>query len=296
MKMYWKEYLSYSRRDRRGIFILLVIIFTQITFLFSMDYFTVEKYQEAEERYRFSAVPADKPETDKFFPAAKNTTPIISLSSGDFFDPNGLPDSEWKKLGVPPKIIRTIKNYESKGGCFYKKEDLKKLYGITEELYAALESHIVIISNKKHQTKNYKPETSDRKRQKINLNTSDSTTLLSLSGIGPVFAARIIKYRNLLGGYYSVDQLKEVYGIDSLLFIKVQPQVYADSIVIQKININAAAMDDLKKHPYIKYKIAKEIIQYRNQHGSFSAVSELRNFPLINDDLYRKLAHYLSIE
>ena len=129
----------------------------------------------------------------------------------------------------------------------------------------------------------------------IELNTADSTDLVSVDGIGPVFAKRILAYRERLGGFHSTGQLREVFGIDEERFEKISAFVKTDSTYIRKINVNTAGVSDLKKHPYISPNVAQGLVNYRKQHGTFRNVTDIRSCVLVSADLYRKIAPYLTI-
>jgi DNA uptake protein ComE-like DNA-binding protein len=120
--------------------------------------------------------------------------------------------------------------------------------------------------------------------------------LLELKGIGPAFAGRIIKYRNKLGGFYSVSQLKEVWGINDTVFNKFAGSVYCSDTIPEKfIYLNTDSFSVISSHPYLKGKQASFICNYRKQHP-FTSVEELKNIPLITDENFRKLAPYLRLE
>lgn len=125
------------------------------------------------------------------------------------------------------------------------------------------------------------------------LNSCDTSELKSLPGIGTTFAKRIIAYRNLLGGFYSKQQLKEVYGIDSQLYNTIEVLVVTDEFH-PTIDVNTATLNELKKHPYITYKQAKAITNYRAQHGSFQRLSDLNKLYLIDDDWLQKVRPYFK--
>ncbi|MCD8176668.1 MAG: helix-hairpin-helix domain-containing protein [Tannerellaceae bacterium] len=102
----------------------------------------------------------------------------------------------------------------------------------------------------------------------IELNSADTTLLKKIPGIGSAFANRIIKYRNLLGGFYSVEQLAEVYGIDEERFLKLKPWFYVDKEKILLIDLNQATEEELRAHPYINYRQAGAIVRLRKQKGT----------------------------
>ncbi len=129
----------------------------------------------------------------------------------------------------------------------------------------------------------------------IDINTADSTILMKLPGIGQGFARRIINFRNKLGGFYSVDQIGETYGLPDSTFRKLKNNFVVHSSV-KKININSATLEDLKAHPYIRFQIANSIVQYRLQHGVYKELTDLKNIMIISDPLFERLSHYISID
>jgi competence ComEA-like helix-hairpin-helix protein len=136
-----------------------------------------------------------------------------------------------------------------------------------------------------------------QKRQFIAaLKTPDTTDLKELKGIGSGFARRITAYRERLGGFVRKEQLKEVWGIDSILYALVAPQVTIDAENIRKININTATIDILKKHPYLDYYLAKEIVKYREKYGIFATTDDLQKVNLIDKETYRRIKPYLTVE
>lgn len=130
----------------------------------------------------------------------------------------------------------------------------------------------------------------------VDINLGDTTAFIALPGIGNKLASRIINFREKLGGFYSFNQVSEVYGLADSIFQKIKPYLQLNDATVKKININTATIDELKAHPYIKYNIAKAIIAYRNEHGSFLKTEDLKNIMLINDELYLRILPYASIE
>ena len=216
------------------------------------------------------------------------------------FDPNGLPAEQWREMGLSERQIKTILNYQSKGGKFFHKEDLRKIYGITESEYAVLAPYISIskpdYQNKKAQTGNRNSKFPKAESVSVDINTADSAGLMKLNGIGSSFARRIIRYRDLLGGFYDLEQLFEVYGMDSVRFAKFSKNCTVGAGPVRKININTATVAELKKHPYVDYYFAKSIVDYRIIHGSYDRVEQLRFTPMFHEDLFKKIAPYMITE
>jgi competence protein ComEA len=308
-----KDYLTFTNRERKPILILIVLI------LLSMGTLVYLKLMPDNSKTDFSAFEKEiiafenAQKQDSLIAAAKKnekaydgtfaikTIPERETTVFDF-NPNGLADSLWIKLGISEKTIRIIKNYEAKGGKFYKKEDLKKVYGFNEKDYGRLQSYIIIPERKIAEIKNdsvcEKKEVTYHKSVtppiSFDLNTVSSVELKSIYGIGDVKANSIIKYRSMLGGYFSKEQLREAYGIDSALYDSIKSYVDVKTKNFRTININTAYEPELK-HPYISKQLAVVLVNYRKMHGNFKSVEEIKKLPLINDELYLKLAHYLSV-
>jgi len=210
------------------------------------------------------------------------------------FDPNDLPEEKWKELGLRDRLVQTIMNYRSKGGKFHNKEDLKKIYGMREEEYLLLEPYVVIPIDSSQQ---YGKESKVmREDLVVELNTADTLDLQQLRGIGPAFARRIVRYRDKLGGYYRKEQLLEVYGMEAERYDGIKDHVTVDAGLIKKININKATIKDMLRHPYMEFYIAKAIVNYRGQKGPYTDVRQIREAETIYDEVYEKLAPYLTVE
>jgi DNA uptake protein ComE-like DNA-binding protein len=136
--------------------------------------------------------------------------------------------------------------------------------------------------------------TFNRKQSLINLNSCDSAALVVLPGIGPVLSSRIIKYRNLIGGYVSVNQLREVYGLPEETFSMISSRVFADSLSVRKIRINEADYKELIRHPYFQKSEVTAIMKYRELKGRLSGIGEMIENNLISPETSKKIRPYLD--
>lgn len=130
----------------------------------------------------------------------------------------------------------------------------------------------------------------------IELNSADTLILKKVPGIGSTFARRIIKYRQLLGGFYSPEQLSEVYGIDDERYTALLPWFISDTALIHKLPINSLCEDSLRRHPYISYQQAKIIVRLRKQKGRLSGWENLHLLEEFSEKDQQKLMYYLSFE
>lgn len=137
---------------------------------------------------------------------------------------------------------------------------------------------------------------SNPQRPLLEINTCDSASLEALPGIGPVLSARIIKFRKLLGGFVSVNQLREVYGLSEEVFNIISSRVYADSTAVRKIIINSAEYKELIRLPYFEKYEVTAILKYRELKGSIKTMDEMIDNKLIAREKTEKIRPYLEFE
>lgn len=130
----------------------------------------------------------------------------------------------------------------------------------------------------------------------LDINTADTVLWDRLPGIGPVLAKRIVLFRERLGGFYSIGQVGETYGLADSVFVKIQPFLQLGNVSLRKIDLNETDEKSLADHPYIDTKLARTIIRYRNSHGPFSSVEGLKAVALVDEVIYRKLEKYLVVK
>lgn len=221
------------------------------------------------------------------------------------FDPNTLSVDGWKRLGLREKTIQTIQNYLSKGGRFRSPEDIKHVYGLFPNEAERLLPYIKIKNSDKSDFKIYdknyiKTNNISYSRpvyvpKSIDINTADTTAFIALPGIGSKLAYRIVSFREKLGGFYSIDQVGEVYGLLDSTFQKIKSRLVLSNSTVKQFNINTSDAAALKTHPYFKWSIANAIVQYRMQHGNFISLTDLKKIALIDEQLYNKIVPYLTL-
>ncbi|MFW5758054.1 MAG: helix-hairpin-helix domain-containing protein [Bacteroidota bacterium] len=317
--MSWKDYFYYNKTERNGIIVLLFLIILVIFIPFTYPYFfkkevidfsdfdrKVRESQKIQEEYLAALESAKARSAVRNYEKEKEKE-TVNLNPFAF-NPNTLGKDGFEKMGLPEWVISNIVNYREAGGRFRYREQLKKIYTIDEELYAQLEDFIDLprkkdlpepnppgISSTKDtfSTKNDAEKFADIV---IEINTSDTLQWQKLRGIGPVFSKRIVAYRKLLGGYYDVNQLMEVYGMDSIRYNQILPYLEIDTLEIKKINLNSADFVTLVRHPYLNRNQVNSILKIRQTHGNYKIPSDIKKSHLISDSLYNKIRPYLSVQ
>jgi len=199
------------------------------------------------------------------------------------FDPDTLSLEGWQKLGLSEKQSEVILTYRDRIGGFVKIENLYEAFVLDSVRVNKWKPYLVF---------NAKP----KRTEKIELNSADKDALTKLKGIGPAYAERIIKYRDKLGGFYSSEQLREVFGIPTETLDAIIPLCKINQNALVKLKVNQLKIEELAVHPYINFKIAKVIINYREQHGSFKQADDFKKIQAFDEEFIEKIKPYLNFE
>lgn len=218
------------------------------------------------------------------------------------FDPNTVDSMTLLHLGFKPWQAKNMLKYRAKGGKYRKKEDLKKLYGMTDSMYLALTPYIyikdsIVVDSARIDSVHMDslPKWKSTKKDTIlNLRTADTTELKLIRGIGSYRAKMIVRYREQLGGYARVEQIMEARGMDKVISDSILPHFYIDSVVVNKIPINHIRPEVLQRHPYLNFEQAKAIYEYRRKHIRIKSAEELKKIKGLSPTDIEKILIYLD--
>lgn len=332
MKTSIQEYFQYTKSERKGIYFLSSLFIASTLFYINLNVFvgpnpnqqsdlnkafdflqesdkevnshsqkttldknpsftikTKTKHYESQKEITKSPLAEAKKSKPKYtssnYPSYKTIKPFA-------FDPNDVSKDDLKKMNLSFAIINTLDKYRNKGGQFKSKEDLKKIYGLTDSIYAILEEFIQL--KRKEEADPYIKSKPLATISFFDINTSSAEELQSLKGIGPVLSTRIVKFRDKLGGFHSIDQVKSTYGLEDSVFQSIKPFLQIQTAA-KKININEADFKTINSHPYISFQLAKIIIRYREQHGLFQELTDLKNIKVLSEDKFNEIEPYLRL-
>lgn len=227
------------------------------------------------------------------------------------FDPNTADSTQLLRLGLSRWQVRAVYRYRAAGGVYSRPTDFARLYGLTVRQYREMEPYIRIAHDftpassiadaaqataataapagtAARDTMRYPVKLSAG--QRIPLNTSDTTALRKVPGIGAYYARRIARYRERLGGFYSVGQLSEIEGLP----VDVGEYFTVDAAHVRRMNINKLSLEQLRRHPYINYYQARDIVDFRRLRGPISDLRQLRLLKSFGEADFERLAHYVE--
>lgn len=299
-----RRWFGYSRRERTGSLVLVIIILFVMSYRFADYHFRSGKIAGTG-----SQAISDAGESDTIFEE--------DLSGNNFpsdittFDPNIASVEILLKNGLTGKQATTLINYRKSGGRFYKAEDFRKIYGIDRELQDILIPHIFIAplvikdSDNRYTRESYWYDkdsvVSERKDnesyyiEKIEINSADPSEFERMPGLGPVLSARIVKYRDLLGGFITTNQLTQVYGIDDSLMIQISDYLTVEQMNIRRLDLNSAEYRDLIRHPYINKVQTESILRYREVAGRIYNRGELVINNIFTVEEIERLVPYIIV-
>ena len=318
MKKFKKD-IKYSKKERAAIALLIVLLIAFYSYnLFIEPRLITDSsticLEDILTHRRDQEISDLKTKTTKLIKQRKTRQKIFYHPPPKYesFDPNKIDSLKWIQFGVKPWTIATIIKYKSKGGKFYKCDDLSKVYNLPDSIFRKLLPFCSIQKERQKQTytkskkTDYKSAYNSQRDStafikykpkpvtQVNLNSTDTAVLKKLYGVGPVLSSRIVKYSQALGGFHSLDQLTEVYGLEQEVIDNNESRLVLKGTV-KKFNLNSEA-DSLVKHPYLNWPMSRIIVNYRKQHGDFKEIQELKNIIAIPDGLYNSLLPYLTVE
>lgn len=211
------------------------------------------------------------------------------------FDPNKADSATLAGLGLSARVVRNILRYREKGGYFNHADKLSEIYGMQAEKFAELKPYIVI-EPRPTSPKVLTEKTSNKKDTVLELNSADTTELQYIKGIGSYYAKQIVRYRQQLGGYYKVEQLREIMELEDSAYTAMAKHFTVDTTQIQRIKVNMASVERLKRHPYINFYAARSIYETRRNAFQLNGISELSDKDGLPADVLEKLRPYLSFE
>lgn len=306
-----KEYLAFNRRERNGMIALLCILIMICIILYVINSRKTKSYTLNPEEIstiisRYESWKRTNVELYQAYDHKENQYANLSVLPKNEnilqlfnFNPNMASDETFSQLGFKKHEIRSIRKYLSKAGKYKTKDAFLRMYFMDESRDNMFRSFIqlpdfdsIIASNdNKIKIDNY----IEHQVTPIDINLASEMQLTKLKGIGAARAKAIIRYREKLGGYINSNQLYEVSYMDSSIIEAIIPHLIFRDVPLRLIKVNQHQYQELL-HPYLSKSLAEMIVNYRKFHGSFKTKEEFRKMTLLDEELYSKIAPYISLE
>jgi DNA uptake protein ComE-like DNA-binding protein len=283
--------LEFSKKTRKSLFIFLVlVIVVALLPRIVVSFLPKEELKFSKEEKRILSF---KPTINKY-PKSYSFRKKIFRRPPSKFDPNLYTITDWMYLGLSKKQAASVIKFGKYG--FKSNEQLSKVFVIPKQLFDLIKDSTIYGTKKgffvSATTHEVKKETII---QLLELNSVSEEELLAVPGIGPFFAKNIIKQREKLGGFVSINQLLECWKFDDDKLAEVKPYMKVDPLKVQKLNINTATAEEFKKHPYFTWNLANSLYKIRKQKGSYSSIEEIKESVLVTEELFSKLKPYLTL-
>ena len=318
MKHTLRNLLYFTRTERRGILLLCVLILlgaggTQF-YLYLRDEASHPATEERTGQARMQQEYADflasvqeeeQPgQTRHRHPQEPDDSPGKPALTPFPFDPNTADSLALCRLGLPGWMARNIVRYRERGGRFRRPEDFRKIYGLTDEQYQLLHPYIRIARRDTARAavpRIYAPQAGRDTLPRVDkypagtvvdLNRADTTELMRIPGIGSGIARLIAGYRQRLGGFYSLEQLRDIDLDPGPL----RPWLRIDTTAIRRINLNRADVERLRRHPYFNFYQAKAIVERRRKHGPLRSLKVFAFYEEFTEADFERMRHYVSFE
>lgn len=308
MLSYITRYFTLNRRERNAILAMISLLFALIVVKYVVVHASPANTLHVAV-VELDSIAAKLSVADLLSPAPKENGKhgFASRTGKDslfYFDPNVISVEQAMQLGFEKKCALQLVHYREKGGKFYKPADVEKLYCMDKELFSRIEKYIIIGGAKFEKKENseaeapntgvprYTMQKENKKSISIEINSADSIQWMSLRGIGPGYTRRILKYKSILGGFTSVEQIKEVYNFPDSVYQSIKGNLTVNPGTVQKLKVNTVDFKTLVHHPYIKYEGTKCIFALKR--GKNIKEEDLKGSSCFSREQLEKLLPYLD--
>ncbi|HWR74504.1 MAG TPA: helix-hairpin-helix domain-containing protein [Bacteroidales bacterium] len=286
------ELLGFDRRERRGTFVLAVMLALLLLI-------RVVAFRPDTEHLNYDLIASSQTGEQPAGQAESTSAPLF------FFDPNTASHADLVSLGLTERQAKTLINYRSSGARFRKPQDLLRVYGIDSATSARLIPWIKIAegqetaepvrrnTNQAHAEEQPHEAADVRAVVPIDLNRCTASELQGLPGIGPVLSDRIIRYRSLLGGFVDTGQLNEVYGLDSQVVVLISPMLTLTYDSVTPLMLDSCSFSELARHPYVGSSTARLISKYRSLMDTPVTLGDLVGQKVMSHEQAVRLAPYV---
>lgn len=287
-----KSYFTFTRNQRTAIFCLLVGIV-----IFQVGYYFTD----------FSSKLSTSPEKEKWL-SLQHQIDSIKLQKLDYvpkiypFNPNFITDFKGYKLGMSVAEIDRLLVFRKRNKYVNSPEEFQAVTKVSDSLLNVISPYFKFPDWVKHKKEfkndTYYPKSGFAKKEKIvviDINQATKEDLIKIYGIGEAISLRILKFRESLGGFVSMNQMNDVWGLSPEVIENLNTHFKVSAQpTVKKININNTSIKELSQFPYFNYQIAKQIVTFRSMNGDFKDRDDLTKIKGLSMDKATIIALYLN--
>ncbi len=299
-----RKYFGISMRETNGILVLIIIMIIILISPLIYNNFMYPEYSN----YTLDSLKLDSLiaifEENLKHTSSRNQKDTVVKDTLFPFNPNTISFDQMILLGFDSILAKRISKYRNNKGQFLIKKDLLKIYDFPDDLYNDIVNYILlpeVIAFKRQIGPGISDSIKNNKNEEralpilIDINVADTNQLMEVVGIGHILSNRIIKYRDLLGGFSNIDQLNDVYGLQGKSLENLKSVVYIDSLFTpDKIGINFSDWEEMVRHPYINSRLANDLLDLRSNKGYMNGIDQLRDIPYLNDSILKRIEPYIE--
>lgn len=294
----WRDWFTFSRQDQRAILLLSVLIVAVMALLWTKPLWD---NKDSYETYMPDSLVQE---------ILQPKVPVVKVCPRPF-NPNTADSLELVSVGLPSSVARNVVRYRGAGGVFRRPDDLARIYGLHDTVFQRIKPYIEIPQRKNNYhvenqeqvsepAKTIKPEhpyaeymrAKNKPGEFVDINRADTTELMKIPGIGPVYAKMIVDYREQLGGFHSIAQLHEL----GVLPEDVGDWTHVGTPLTMKLRINHLSATRLRSHPYLTFYQAKAIVDLRKREGNIKSLRQLLFLDEFTEKDIERLTPYLAFD
>ena len=286
------SYFKFSRNQRSAIFFLFgIIIILQLVYFF-VDFSSFSKVSPEKEKWLSLQSQIDSMKQEKL-----NYVPKIYP-----FNPNFITDYKGYKLGMSVSEIDRLLAFRKENKYVNSPQEFQAVTKVSDSLLNAISPYFKfpdwVNNKKKFATYKKYPYTAFAKKEKIviiDINKASQEDLIKIYGIGEAISLRILKFKESLGGFVSMEQMNDVWGLSPEVIENLNSHFKVLTPPnVKKVDINNASIKELSQFPYFNYQIAKQIVTFRSMNGDFKKVDDLTKIKGLSIDKANIIALYLG--
>jgi DNA uptake protein ComE-like DNA-binding protein len=287
-----KSFFKFSREQRSGIFVLFTIVIALQLLYFFVDFSSFSVSTPEKEKWLSLQVQIDSLKQNKL-----NDVPKVYP-----FNPNFITDYKGYKLGMSVAEIDRLLAFRKQNKYVNSPEEFQVVTQVSDSLLSVISPYFKFpdwVKNKK-EFKDFKKydNTAFAKKEKViilDINQASQEDLIKIYGIGEAISLRILKFKESLGGFVSMEQMNDIWGLSPEVIENLNTHFKISAVPrVKKIDINNASMKELASFPYFKYPISKNIVTYRSMNGDIKNSEDLTKINGLSIEKAKIIALYLD--